>query len=111
MEYKTRQDGKVTVIELSGEIDVKCAPQLKDLLQGLIDEGKKQLLVDLIGVPFMDSTGLGIFVNAFKRIQQTGGAIKFASPQEELSKVFSLTQTDKVFSVFDSVDEGLISFQ
>ncbi len=111
MEYKTRQDGKVTVIELSGEIDVSCAPQLKDLLQGLIDEGKNQLLIDLTEVPFMDSTGLGIFVNAFKRSQQAGGSIKFASPQESLRKVFSLTQTDKVFSIFDSVDEGLRSFQ
>ncbi len=111
MEYKTRQEGNVTVIELSGEIDVSCAPQLKDLLQGLIDDGKTQLLVDLTEVPFMDSSGLGLFVNAFKRIQQTGGAIKFANPQEALRKVFSLTQTDKVFSIFDSVDEGLGSFR
>lgn len=107
MEYKTRQDGKVTVIELSGEIDVSCAPQLKELLQGLIDEGKNQLLVDLTEVPFMDSTGLGIFVSAFKR----GGAIKFANPQEALRNVFSLTRTYKVFPIFDSVDEGLRSFQ
>jgi len=111
MEYKTRQDGEVTVIVLSGEIDVKSTPHLKELLQGLIDEGKNQLLVDLTAVPFIDSTGLGIFVNAFKRTQQAGGTIKFANPKEELRKVFSLTQTDKVFSIFDSVDEGLLSFQ
>ena len=110
MEYKTRQEGSVTVIELSGEIDVSCAPQLKELLQGLIDEGKSQLLVNLADVPFMDSSGLGIFINAFKRGQQAGGAIKFANPQEALRKVFSLTQTDKVFSIFDSVEDGLSSF-
>jgi len=110
MEYKTRQEGSVTVIELSGEIDVSCAPQLKELLQGLIDEGKNQLLVNLADVPFMDSSGLGIFINAFKRNKQTGGAIKFASPQDALRKVFSLTQTDKVFSIFDSVEDGLSSF-
>ena len=110
MEFTTRQDGKVTIIELSGEIDVSCAPQLKDLLQGLIDEGKKQLLVDLNQVPFMDSTGLGIFISAFKRNQHMGGTIKFAHPQETLRKVFSLTHTDKFLPILDSVDEALRSF-
>jgi anti-sigma B factor antagonist len=110
MEHKTRQDGNVTVVELTGEIDVSCAPQLKDLLQGLIDEGKNQLLIDLTGVPFMDSTGLGIFINALKRSRQANGEIKLVNPQEGLRKVFSITQTDKVFSIFDSVDEALGSF-
>ncbi len=111
MEHTTRQSGKVTVIELSGEIDVSCAPQLKELLLGMLDEGKNQLLVDLTGVSFMDSTALGIFANAFKRAQRAGGDIKFANPREELRRVFSITQTDKLFSIFDSVDEGLGSFQ
>lgn len=110
MEYATRQDGTVTVIELSGEIDVSCAPQLKDLLQGLVDDEQNQLLIDLAKVSFMDSTALGIFINAFKRNKQAGGAVKFANPQAELRKVFSLTQTDKIFALFDSVDEGLRSF-
>lgn len=110
MEYATSQEGKVTVIELSGEIDVSCAPQLKDLLQGLVDDGKNRLLINLAGVSFMDSTALGIFINASKRNQQAGGAIKFANPQNELRKVFSLTQTDKIFSIFDSVKDGLSSF-
>ncbi|RLD00603.1 MAG: anti-anti-sigma factor [Chloroflexi bacterium] len=110
MEYATRQDGKVTVIELSGEIDVSCAPQLKALLQGLMDEEKNQLLVDLTQVPFMDSTALGIFISAFKRTRQVGGGVKFANPQADLRKVFSLTQTDKLLTIFDSVDEGLRSF-
>ncbi|HEY73066.1 MAG: anti-sigma B factor antagonist [Chloroflexi bacterium] len=111
MEHTTRQSDQVTVVELSGEIDVSCAPQLKDLLLGLLDEGKNQLLVDLGNVSFMDSTALGIFANAFKRAQRAGGDIKFANPREELRRVFSITQTDKIFSIFDSVDEGLSSFQ
>lgn len=110
MEHAIRQEEKVTVVELSGEIDVSCAPQLKDLLQGLVDDGKNQLLIDLAGVSFMDSTALGILINAFKRNQQAGGDIKFANPQDELRKVFSLTQTDKIFSIFDSVKDGLSSF-
>ena len=107
MEHTTRQSDQVTVVELSGEIDVSCAPQLKDLLLGLLDEGKNQLLVDLGNVSFMDSTALGIFANAFKRAQRAGGDIKFANPREELRRVFSITQTDKIFSIFGSLDEGL----
>ncbi len=111
MEYTTRREKKVSIVELSGEVDVSCAPQLKELLQELMDEGELQLLIDLTQVSFMDSTALGIFINAFKRTKQAGGNIKFANPQAALRQVFSLTQTDKFLSIFDTVDEGLRSFQ
>ncbi len=111
MEHSIRAENNVTIIELEGEIDVRCAPQLKKLIQQLIDDGDVQILVDLSGVPFMDSTGLGIFVNAFKQLQRTGGGVKFTNPQDVLRKVFSITQTDKVFSIFESVGEAMESYR
>ena len=110
MGYQTRQEGKVTVIVLEGELDVSSAPTLKELMQKLIDEGKRQFLMDLGKVDFIDSSGLGIFVNAYKRIRSAGGEMKFLKPQEPVRKVFSLTQTDKVFPIYETLEEALRSF-
>lgn len=110
MGYQTRQEGKVTVIVLEGELDVSSAPTLKELMQKLIDEGKRQFLMDLGKVDFIDSSGLGIFVNAYKRIRSAGGEMKFLKPQEAVRKVFSLTQTDKVFPIYETLEEALRSF-
>jgi anti-sigma B factor antagonist len=110
MEYETRQEGQVTIIALHGELDVSSAPLLRDLLQQLLDQGKNQFLLDLSGVDFIDSSGLGIFVNAYKRTRSAGGTMKLFNPQEAVRKVFSLTQTDKVFSIYDSMEDALRSF-
>ena len=110
MEHALQKENNITIVTLKGEIDVGSAPQLKELVQQLIDDGDVQILIDLSDVPFMDSTGLGIFVNAYKQLQRAGGVIKFANPQEVLRKVFSITQTDKVFSIFESTEEAKSSF-
>jgi anti-sigma B factor antagonist len=110
MKHEMRQEGQVTVISLNGDLDVTSAPELRDLLQQLIDEGKTQFLLDLGEVGFIDSSGLGIFVNAYKKVRSAGGAVKLANPQESVRKVFSLTQTDKVFSIYDSLEDALLSF-
>jgi anti-sigma B factor antagonist len=110
MNHEIRQEGRVTVIALNGDLDVSSAPLLRDLLQQLIDEGQNQFLLDLSGVGFIDSSGLGIFVNAYKKTRSAGGTVKLLNPQEAVRKVFSLTQTDKVFSIYDSLEDALRSF-
>jgi anti-sigma B factor antagonist len=110
MEYELRQEGQVTVVVLTGDLDVSSAPLLRDLLQQLIDEGQNQFLLDLSGVGFIDSSGLGIFVNAYKKTRSAGGAVRLFNPQESVRKVFSLTQTDKVFPIYDSLEDALRGF-
>ncbi|MDY7018457.1 MAG: STAS domain-containing protein, partial [Chloroflexota bacterium] len=76
----------------------------------MIDDGTRRILINLKEVNFIDSSGLGIFVAAYKMMNQVGGAIKFAKPQKTLEKIFELTRTHKVFEIFDSIDEALKSF-
>ena len=111
MRYTVREEAGITIVNLEDNIDVSCAPELRDILKGMIDGGTRRILINLEKVSFMDSSGLGIFVAAYKMTNQVGGAIKFAKPQKTLEKIFELTRIHKVFDIFDSVDEALQSFK
>jgi anti-sigma B factor antagonist len=111
MEHTTRQEGNVVVLSLKGEMDVASAPTAMEIFQGIVEGGKPQLLVDLSGISFMDSTGLGVFVKVFKQLQKAGGSVKFACPQPLVSKVFTITGMNKLFPVFQTLEEGLQSYR
>ena len=63
------------VITVSGEIDVATAPQLRECLHGVIADGEATVVLDLLGVTFLDSTALGVLVGALKRCRELGGEL------------------------------------
>ena len=102
------RDG-VTIVHVGGEIDVYTAPVLRERLDEHISEGRDHLLIDLEGVSFMDSTGLGVLVGRLKLVRITNGTLKLVCSSERILKVFSITGLDKVFQIFGSVDDALVA--
>lgn len=98
-----------TVIAVSGEIDVYTAPRLRETLISLVDAGNYRLIVDLEGVEFLDSTGLGVLVGGLKRVRAHDGAIDLVCTQGRILRIFRITGLSKVFNIYDSVDEALAS--
>jgi len=107
MEYKVRTEGSITVLELNGDLDVSSAPTLQAALQEIIDQGGQRVIVDLSDVPFMDSSGLGVLVAAHRRMTAIGGQLALANPAPTLQKVFELTRTNRLFKVYDSVEDAM----
>jgi anti-sigma B factor antagonist len=103
----TRTQGDHTVLEVSGEVDVYTAPALRDRISDLLDAGQHQLIVDLGGVEFLDSTGLGVLVAGLNRTREVGGSLLLVCPQERVLKLFRITGLDEVFSVHSTVDDAL----
>lgn len=103
----SRPSGERTVVRVAGEIDVYTAPVLREELARLADAGHNDLVVDLTGVPFMDSTGLGVLVGALKRVKTHGGELSLVIDQEKVLKVFRITALTQVFPIFETVDEAL----
>ena len=89
--------GERTVIAVGGEIDVYTAPKLRDGLVELINSGHYHLVVDLEGVDFLDSTGLGVLVGALKRVRSHQGTLALVCTQERLLKIFRITGTCQGF--------------
>lgn len=95
----TKGDGEV-VVAVRGEIDVVTAPVLWEQLVDAIPDTKR-LVIDLRDTAFIDSTGLGMFVRALKRLRHNGGDLVLRSPRPNARKVLNMTSLDRVITIED----------
>jgi anti-sigma B factor antagonist len=103
----SRQEGDRTVISVTGEIDVYTAPSLRERLNELVASGHYDLVVDMEGVEFLDSTGLGVLVGGLKRVRSHDGSLRLVCAQEKILKVFRITGLTKVFPIHATLAEAL----
>ena len=94
------------VVDVKGEIDVYTAPKLREKLIELVSEGKYNVVVNLEGVDFLDSTGLGVLVGALKRVKAHDGSLSLVCTQDKILKIFKITGLTKVFPIHPSVEEA-----
>lgn len=99
----------IPVVSASGEIDVATAPPLRDRLQALSSSGKPTVVVNLLGVTFLDSTALGVLVGALKRCREAGGNLPLVIDEPRILRVFEITGLTGVFSIFDSIESAVES--
>src|SRR5215475_1560828 len=100
------RDG-IEIVEVEGEIDVYTAPRLRELLIELVNSRFYQLVVDMEGVEFLDSTGLGVLVGGLKRVRAHDGAIDIVCTQGRILRIFKITGLSNVFSIYDTVEDAL----
>lgn len=98
---------EVPVVSAAGEIDVATAPPLRDRLQALTAAGRSTVVVDLLGVSFLDSTALGVLVGALKRCRESGGDLPLVITEPRILKVFEITGLTDVFSIHATVDDAV----
>jgi anti-sigma B factor antagonist len=101
--------GDVVVVQVAGEIDVYTAASLREKLADLIDADHTDVVVDLTGVTFMDSTGLGVLVGALKKVRGYGGRLQLVIDQEKVIKVFRITALTQVFTIHETLEAALAS--
>ena len=112
MEISERHDGKVTVLNLSGKITLGEGDLLlKDKLHSLLNQGRKDVLLNLAQVSYVDSAGLGAIVAAYTTMTREGGSLKLANVTKKLQDLLSITKLLTVFDTFDSEDEALRSYK
>jgi anti-sigma B factor antagonist len=95
------------VLSVRGEVDVYTAPRFRERLIELVSEGKHRIIVDLEGVDFLDSTGLGVLVGGLKKVRANAGSLQLVCNQERLLKIFRITGLAKVFVIHRSADDAL----
>jgi anti-sigma B factor antagonist len=100
-------DADTHVIELGGEVDLYTAPEFKERLVQVIEDGKKQLVVDLSKATFIDSTTLGVLVGGVKRLRPSGGSLALVCTDQNITKIFEITGLDRVFPIHASREEAL----
>lgn len=95
--------GDWTVVAAEGEVDVASSPALSQALDEALQQGRK-VVVDLRGVTFLDSTGLGVLVQALNTATEASRELRLAVTDPNVLKVFEVTALDDVFAIFPSVD-------
>jgi anti-sigma B factor antagonist len=96
-----------TVVTVSGEIDLATQGQLRGQLNDLVVAGEVDLVLDLSGVTFVDSTGLGALIGTRRRVHAFHGSLALVIPDESVMKVFTITGLEKVFDIHDNLEAAL----
>ncbi len=111
MKLSSHQVGDVAVLEPKGKImGGPDATLLHDHLHDLIKENKKNVVIDLAKVDWMNSTGLGILISGLTTLRNNGGELKLANVTEKIESLLTITKLITVFENYDSVEEAVGSF-
>ena len=110
MTITERQMGAVTVLSVSGKITLEDSGQLKGKVTSVVEAGHKQIVLDLGGVTYIDSSGLGEMVSCYTTVARNQGAIKLASVGARSKDLLVMTKLITVFEVHDTVNQAIASF-
>lgn len=111
MKVNLREYGDVTVVDLNGKITIgRGDVVLRETVEQLFNEGRRQVLLNLAGVSYMDSAGIGELVACHKRAIEASGSLKLLNPSGKVYDLLQLTKLDEVFETFKEEKEALVSF-
>lgn len=94
------------VLSPQGEIDFATGPQLTDAITETLVAGEVRVVVDLLAVDFIESTGLGALIGGRRRAQALHGSLSLVCTESQVLKILRVTGLDKVFSIHDTVEEA-----
>ncbi|WP_163866656.1 STAS domain-containing protein [Myxococcus eversor] len=112
LKINERQSGGVTILDLAGKITIADgAPVLRGTVRNALEGGKKNLLIKLTDVTYLDSSGLGELISSYTTTNREGGKLKLLSPSRKIEDLLIITKLITVFEVFDNEQEALNSFK
>ena len=112
MKLSYREEAGVAILEPKGKImGGPDATMLRDQLQEFIKQDKLKVVIDLRGVNWMNSTGLGILISGLTTMRNKKGELKLANVTDKIQSLLTITKLITVFEAHDSVAEALESFK
>ena len=111
MEIKERTLQDVVVLDLKGKLTIGEGDELlKERISNLVQQGHRKLLLNLEGVPYVDSAGLGEIVRTYTTVSRQGGKLKLVNLTKRITDLLSITKLLTVFETYESEDEAVNSF-
>lgn len=100
----------VSVLNIRGYLDAHTAPDFEDAINKLIDENRYKIVVDLTGLQYISSAGLGVFMGFIEEIRQHSGDIKLSSASPKVYKVFDLLGFPSLYEFYEKLDDAVFKF-
>ena len=111
MDISSRTKGEVVILDISGEIDLYNAPEIKDIVNKLIEQKKYNVIINLKEVTYIDSSGIGALISSLSNLKKYQGGLKIINVFASVKKVFELTKLTSFFEIHDSEEEAVRAFQ
>ena len=106
-----RQAGDVTILDLDGKVTIgEGSVALRNAIRRLLGEGKNKILLNLGGVGYIDSSGIGELVSSFTAVNKEGGTLKLLNLTQKIQDLLAITKLLTVFDVFEDEGSALSSF-
>lgn len=100
------RDNGVSVVSVSGRLNMVTAPRVREAIQTAVENNQPHVAVDLSGVVFLDSSGLGALIAGLKTAREAGGDVRLVNPTEQVQLVLELTNMGTVLKTFDDVESA-----
>jgi anti-sigma B factor antagonist len=111
MQIDERVVGDVTILDLKGKMTLGEGDELlREKVSSLVSQGKKKLILNLDGVPYIDSAGLGEIVRTYTTVSRQGGKLKLLNLTKRIEDLLSITKLLTVFEVYEDEAESLQSY-
>ena len=111
LEIETRSEGDVAVIACVGPIQIgETANRFRDALRETLQSGAKKILLDMQGVKYVDSTGIGELVGLFTNASEVGAGVRLCNVPQKVLDVLEVTRLITVFEVYAKLEDGLRGF-
>ena len=99
MKHSRADNGDETVLKIEGTLDAVTAPELRSVVDDLVNESRKEVTLDLVDLRLIDSSGVGVIVSLFKRVRANGGQVRITGLRDQPRAIFRLLRLDRVFPV------------
>jgi anti-sigma B factor antagonist len=106
IDLKTEDGGETLIFKLRGSLDIATAPTIRAALVDATDKGSHHLIVDLTGLEFLDSTGLGVLIGAHRRTTEHNGSFQLIVHEGPISRLLNITGLIAVFAVYNSLEDA-----
>ena len=110
MEIKISETSNIPVIEVSGEVDLYQTNMIRDKVTELIGENKNKAIVNMSGVSYIDSSGLGALISCRTNMKKAGGDLKLSSLTETVRSVLEITKLSQLFDIYETDQEAVQGF-
>jgi anti-sigma B factor antagonist len=111
VKLSSRESGEVSILDIAGSITLgESANQLRAALNDLISRNRKQLLLNLSGLTFIDSSGIREVMSAFLELGKNGGKLKLLHPTQRVKDLLRITKLHTIFEIYDDEATAISSF-
>jgi anti-sigma B factor antagonist len=112
LNIRERQAGDVTILDMDGKITIgEGSVSLRGAIRRLVEEGKKKILLNLSGVGYVDSSGIGELVSSYTTTSSKGGQLKLLNLTQKIQDLLAITKLLTVFDVYEDEATALNSFK